>query len=139
LIDSTPSPPRAGSDLRRNGIPPSARPNASVLDFSDDDMPVLIEWLWTWASTELLRPIHASKTLQRRLSSSERVREFQIEATVHLMPSGGSNFVHRGRIRPKPIGDVASGWLYLFMIRLRSFSVAALTRFAVTASRTSPL
>ena len=54
------------------------------------------------------------------------------------MPLGSNtDLVHRRRICPKPIGDDAARSPIFFMIRLRSFSAAVLSRFVVaTASKT---
>jgi magnesium-transporting ATPase (P-type) len=52
---------------------------------------------------------------------------------------GGADLLHHRGIGPKPVGDDAARSPYFFMIRLRSFSAAALFRFEVTtASNTSP-
>jgi hypothetical protein len=69
-----------------------------------------------------------------------RVLRAIVEPTSDLVPLGcNTDLVHRRRIRPKPIGDDAARSPVFFMIRLRSFNAAALSRFAVaTASKTSP-
>ena len=54
-----------------------------------------------------------------------------VEPTADLVPLGSNtDLVHRRRICPKPIGDDAARPRNFFMIRLRSFSAAALSRFA---------
>jgi hypothetical protein len=62
-----------------------------------------------------------------------------VEAATDLVPIRAANFIHRRGMRSKPIGDDPAGSAVFFMTRLRSFSAAVLSRFAVTtASNTSP-
>jgi hypothetical protein len=63
-----------------------------------------------------------------------------VEARADLVSIGGADLIHYRGISPKSVcNDPARRQPYFFMIRLRSFSAAALSRFVVTtATKTSP-
>ena len=70
-----------------------------------------------------------------------RILSAIVEATADLVPIGGADLIHRRGIGPNisPSVTTLRGEPYFFMIRLRSLSAAALSRFDVTtASKTSP-
>ena len=51
-----------------------------------------------------------------------------VEPTTGLLAMGVADLFHRRGIRAKPVGATLSGWPYFFMMRLRNFSAAALSR-----------
>jgi hypothetical protein len=107
-------------------------------------MPLLIEMVVDLGMNraELLQRLHAAKPLHCPLSSSKRLVGILrpiVEAATDLVPIGGTDLFHRRGIRAKFVGDDLLLRPHFFMIRLRSFSAAALSRLAVTtASKTSP-
>ena len=76
------------------------------------------------------------RATRRHFSAEEKIRVVLEglrgeESVAHLL--------HRRGISPKPVGDDLPPSAVLLRIRLRNFSAAALSRFAVTtASKTSP-
>jgi len=57
-----------------------------------------------------------------------------VEAVANLVPIGCADVILRSRIGSKRVGDDNLGRPYPFMIRLRNFSAAALSRFAMTTA-----
>jgi hypothetical protein len=89
-----------------------------------------------------LQRLRASKPLDNALSSSKRLMRILrpvVEAATDLVAVGIADLFVAAQYEQNPSVTIFPGRPYLFMIRLRNFSAAALSRFAVTtASKNLP-